>query len=223
MLHRSRQKLIDGFTVVELIVIIVVIGILSGIVYGTYGVVTRDAFNARVMSDIAAYKNGFELYASQENEYPSVPRNGKYCLGTGGATGAELNTWGAPGAPFPATLSAQSVTEASYYCRDLFSTPTRHSNYPPLSRDLRSVVKLDQKGATNDYLVDEATGGVYVDYIGSASATSLKIFGWFKGKECPPQAQLEYTDSTDRKSICSITIRKTYPVNYTGASWPAAG
>lgn len=223
MLHRSRQRPLDGYTIIEVIIIVVVIGILAGIVYGAYGVVTRDAFNSRVLSDMTAYRNGFELFASQENEYPAVPRSGNYCLGTGGIPGPELATWSVPGGPFPATLTSQGVTEESYYCRDLTSTATRHSNYPPLSRDLRSVVELDQKGTTGDYLVDEVTGGIYAHYVGSASDTVITLYGWFKGDECPSGTKHDYTEPGGAKSICFMELEKTFPVNYTGESWPAAG
>lgn len=224
MLHRSRQRLIDGFTVVELIVIIVVIGILAGIVYGTYGVVTRDAFNTRVASDMSAYRNGFEVYAAQENHFPAVPRSGNYCLGTGGMTGTEINSRGYAGTPLPANLTSNSVTEESYYCRDLGAPATRHSNYPPLSRDLRTVVELDQRGNAADYIVDPWTGGIYAHYAGTdPDEITVTIYGWVKGDECPTETTFSWSDADGNKALCYITLPKTYPVEFTGETWPAAG
>lgn len=224
MLHRTQQRPLDGYTIIEVIIIVVVIGILAGIVYGAYGVVTRDAFNSRVISDMTAYRNGFELYASQENEYPAVPRSGTYCLGTGGMTGEEINDLGYAGTPLPTSLTAQGTTEISYYCRDLGAVATRHSNYPPLSRELQTIVELKQRGQSGEYLVDPYTGGIYVHYGGAdADNVVLRLFGWFKGDECPSETTVSWSSTEYQKSLCFMELEKTFPVNYTGESWPAAG
>lgn len=218
MLYPSDKKL--GFTIVELIVVIVLIGILAAIGAIYWSGVQERAFNSRIQHEMTAYKNAFELYASQEKSYPSVPALGRYCLGTSGLTGAEVNA--STGSSLPTSTTAGGVTDTSYFCRDLSSTATRHASYPPLSRDIASVASVNQSSEHREYLVDPNTGGVFVDYRGNSSATTITIFGFIKGTECPDGTVDEWQDPSGSKALCKIVLDKTFPATYTGESWPFA-
>ncbi len=218
MLRRVEQKL--GFTIVELMVIIIVIGILAAMGAMYWHGVQERAFNSRIQHDMTTYESAFKLYASQEKEYPAVPALGRYCLGTSGLTGAEVNA--TTGSSLPTSTTAGGVTATSYFCRDLSSVATRHAAYPPLSRDLASVASVSQGSDHAKYLVDHDTGGVFVDYSGSASATTIGIFGFIKGTDCPSGTLPEWADPSGSKALCKIILDKTYPADYTGEAWPYA-
>lgn len=61
-----------GFTIVELLIVIIVIAILAAIVTVAYNGVTARAFNARVQADIRNVQNLVEAYNAQYGTYPST-------------------------------------------------------------------------------------------------------------------------------------------------------
>ncbi len=66
--HRSRAR---GFTIVELLVVIVVIAILAAITIVAYGGITQRANNARVISGVESYVKVFGLYKADNSGYPT--------------------------------------------------------------------------------------------------------------------------------------------------------
>lgn len=77
MLNQQRQI---GFTIVELLVVIVVIAILAAItVVGYNGIQTRSA-NTKTVSAVATYIKALRLYQTQEGRYPI--HTNYPCLGT---------------------------------------------------------------------------------------------------------------------------------------------
>ena len=84
-----------GFTVIEVLIVIFIIGVLSALVFVNYSGVQDDARNAQKITDLKAWKNVFDTYAARKGGYPdpgptSSPtnvdsRDGSYgyCLGTG--------------------------------------------------------------------------------------------------------------------------------------------
>ena len=66
---RKRNK---GFTIVELLIVIVVIGILALLVITTYSGIQAKARNAKRQSDVAALQTQLEAFFSQNGYYPSL-------------------------------------------------------------------------------------------------------------------------------------------------------
>lgn len=65
-----------GFTLIELILVTVIIGILAGTVTVTYVGRTEQARINRAMADIVAYSDALELYAIDHNDrYPGSLRD----------------------------------------------------------------------------------------------------------------------------------------------------
>lgn len=81
-----------GFTIVELLIVIVVIGILAAISLVAYGDIQTRANNAKRKSDIAAIVKSIELYYVDNGRYPAVvgPGAPTACLSSVG-----WNCWGA--------------------------------------------------------------------------------------------------------------------------------
>jgi prepilin-type N-terminal cleavage/methylation domain-containing protein len=71
---RGRQS---GFTIVELLIVIVVIAILAAITIVAYNGIQTRARNSQIISGVNAYRKAIELYAVDAGAYPSVTG----CLG----------------------------------------------------------------------------------------------------------------------------------------------
>jgi prepilin-type N-terminal cleavage/methylation domain-containing protein len=84
-----------GFTIVELLIVIVVIGILAAIVVVAYNGITKSAQATSIASEMRQWNKLFELYKAKYGELPrpsATPSTGggpgpladdAYCLGTG--------------------------------------------------------------------------------------------------------------------------------------------
>lgn len=68
----SLKKRDQGFTIVELLIVIVVIGILALLVITTYGGIQAKARNAKRGSDVKALQTQIEAFFSQNGYYPSL-------------------------------------------------------------------------------------------------------------------------------------------------------
>lgn len=79
----------SGFTIVELIIVIVVIAILAGLTIVGYGTIRDNAYNNQVIAGVTQYKDAIDSYKAFFHKYPQTTReiNGQQiavtCLGTG--------------------------------------------------------------------------------------------------------------------------------------------
>lgn len=71
-MHLSPHKGPSGFTIVELLIVIVVIGILSAITVTAYRGVTARAWNAKVTSLARQYIDIFQQYHVDNGTYPQA-------------------------------------------------------------------------------------------------------------------------------------------------------
>lgn len=87
-----RQQLQHGFTLVELLIVVIILAILAAIVVPQFANTTQDANMSALDSNLSNVRSSLDLYAQQHNgSYPgSVASSGGTCGGTAG-TGA-LNT-----------------------------------------------------------------------------------------------------------------------------------
>jgi general secretion pathway protein G len=81
-----KLKLEQGFTLVELLVVAIMLAILAAIVVPQFASTTSEGEEAALKSDLAAIRSALELYRQQHGEYPAVSAStGGTC--TGGAAG----------------------------------------------------------------------------------------------------------------------------------------
>lgn len=73
----SRQ----GFTIVELLIVVVVIAILAAITIVSYNGIQDRAYNAKVVAAVDAYTKAVRLYNIQNGRFPDVGPTGVTCLG----------------------------------------------------------------------------------------------------------------------------------------------
>lgn len=95
-----QQNNKQGFTIVELLIVIVVIGILAAITIVAYNGIQTRAENIKTISAIEKYATALSAYSTTNNSYPSVPLGclggvsscaqvtdgAATCFGTGGAS-----------------------------------------------------------------------------------------------------------------------------------------
>lgn len=75
----AKNKKQTGFTIVELLIVIVVIGILAALVLNSFSDAQRQARNAQTISLAKAYHTAILAYAAEKGDYPPPSA----CLGTG--------------------------------------------------------------------------------------------------------------------------------------------
>ena len=71
MISLTKKRDQKGFTIVELLIVIVVIGILAALVVTTYSGIQAKARDSKRKTDIAAIQTQIEAYYAEENHYPS--------------------------------------------------------------------------------------------------------------------------------------------------------
>jgi prepilin-type N-terminal cleavage/methylation domain-containing protein len=79
----AEQKRQTGFTIVELLIVIVVIGILAAITIVSFNGVTAKAYNAKVQAGVNAYAKAINSYNAEKGAWPPQSVG---CLGSGYAS-----------------------------------------------------------------------------------------------------------------------------------------
>lgn len=78
-----------GFTIIELLIVVVVIAILAAITLVTYNGITQRAYNSQIVSGVKTYYQVILAYYSENNSYPQTTGEqqgnaiGMSCLGVG--------------------------------------------------------------------------------------------------------------------------------------------
>lgn len=88
-LKKVTQK---GFTIVELLIVIVVIGILAGLVVTTYNGIQQNARNKERVTDLKALQGQLEAYYATKAKYPTSGLQATATTGLG-ATSADNVTF----------------------------------------------------------------------------------------------------------------------------------
>lgn len=104
-IQARRQR---GFTIVELLIVVVIIAILAAITIVAYNGIQTRATNASRSQELVAWRKHFLIYQGQEGDFPTMP-DGSYCLGTGFVGGVCQNSTGSQS--WPETASAPLLTQ----------------------------------------------------------------------------------------------------------------
>ncbi len=75
LLSQNRSR--DGFTLVELLIVVIILAILAAIVVPQFATSTDDAKDAALDSTLANIRDVLDLYFAQHGEYPAALPDGK--------------------------------------------------------------------------------------------------------------------------------------------------
>lgn len=90
-MNSTVKKNLSGFTIVELLIVVVVIAILATITVVSYNGISARATNARVVTAAKSYATLIEMYKQETGNYPNVEAEyvclpGTYTAGDGFST-----------------------------------------------------------------------------------------------------------------------------------------
>ena len=93
MSHSMRTSVQKGFTLVELLIVVIILAILAAIVIPQFSSATTDTQEAALDSNLGGLRNAIELYKAQHAAYPGAgASSGGSCTatkGTGAAASAQ--------------------------------------------------------------------------------------------------------------------------------------
>ena len=177
-----KHKKYYGFTIVELLIVIVVIAVLASLSMAAYTGVQKKARNTARVQELVQWQRLFELYKAEHGVYPSAIDTGNAaCLGTG------FPRWGSD--------------EAA--CRD-YKGGSRYyeKNNVDLMNELRTIGSLPN----GDRTPAGDTVGPYV----SGEASRLRLTAVIDGNnvaDCPKPTTGLWTNGTTTV-ICDITLSR---------------
>lgn len=154
----SLKNKSKGFTIVELLIVIVVIGILATLVIVTFTGIQQKARNSQRQTDINALDSHIEAYYAQKGNYPTLAQmNDAGWRGTnmkGLDPAALVDPKGDSAATAPLDGSAASATKYSYV-----ATESTNSNAACTSTDVNTddtacdtfTLTAKLEGSSTDY------------------------------------------------------------------------
>jgi len=171
------RKNAHGFTIVELLLVIVVIGILASVVIVAYNGAQTRAQNASRLAELKAWQKSFAQYKAANGGNLPVQAVGGYCLGTN----------------FP-----------TQKCRDWQNTVPDGPMYTEASSvNLMNTLKEYDPPKVTTHVPVTITIGPYVKYEG----TFVRMFAVFKGgpSDCPAGTIYDW-DHPDGRLLCYVRL-----------------
>jgi prepilin-type N-terminal cleavage/methylation domain-containing protein len=150
---RSQER---GFTIVELLIVIVVIGILAGITIVAYSGITGRANQSKIQQNAASVRSVAEAMNADNGFYPALAVGSSAAFGiTGGSTSTKLPT-GITVVPDAATtpiVSTSGTATVAYACLTTCTNSTggRIAYWDPVTPGVAFV-----------YVGSAASGGTFV-------------------------------------------------------------
>ena len=185
---KTRQSY--GFTMVELIVVVIVISILAAIIYVAYNGIQEESRDSKRANDMVVLSNQLEKY---------FDKNGIYPTGCGSASCTNGTNW-------------------SFYAPDNINTTTTLSNVSTLLN--LPLTSLDPKVTTTTPFigsgssVSNASPGYFyrgghtltTGYSGTASATIIQLTEQGGSRTCTLTASFNSTDTANSRDTAAFVL-----------------
>lgn len=177
----TSRRSFSGFTIVELLIVIVVIGILAAITIVAYSSIQTRAQNTAKLSEVNTWQKLFEAYRATSGTLPSMP-DGGYCLGSN----------------FP--VGGGGVGR----CRDYGSTGVTSYLESANTALMTEIAKIGSIPASAKQQVN-GTVGPYAEY----TATNVSITMVIKGTsaDCPAPTNYAWDDGAGRL-LCRVNLTR---------------
>jgi type II secretion system protein G len=154
----------QGFTLMELIVAMALLGILSVMVLGSYTATQRKKNDIKRKSDLSQMGKALELYYQDFERYPSATGNQ---MNACGATGSSTCTWG--------TSRMENQSTGVIYMAKLPKDPLGGQTYYYMSDATGTYYKIYAKLENTDD--QDAYAGAYADPLSPDCSTSATTVG----------------------------------------------
>ncbi len=114
-----HKRLQQGFTIVELLIVVVVIGVLAAIVIVAYNGITASAHETAVRADLSNFAKKVEVYKVQNGAYPSGTAqldSMQFSVTEGSYDQTRNNFYYCPSADLTEyAVGVETVTDVQYY------------------------------------------------------------------------------------------------------------
>lgn len=151
----------DGFTLMELLIVMVILAILVAIATGTYATSTKRGRDNRRKNDLRNITTALEAYYSDKGRYPSSNANGEMvgCCSTQGCGDIQVCEWGGEfkdtnGTLYMVLIPDDPVDSQKYYYS---GGTTEYKLYAKLENTRDAGNGVDQSGYTGTDCSDDST------------------------------------------------------------------
>ena len=232
----SSQKNMRGFTLVELLVVVAIIGLLSSVVVTTVSTVRIKAKEARVGTEVHNIRLAFEEYASEHSGYPNPGNGSIWCIGATGTTHCKLagepvgnptDGWDLALIPDKANPNAQYLAAADelFYGVDFSGSPSFKDTQ---GFENKGYIYVSCKKDVADYPVcpenpdpTDPDQIAYLIYSKSDNVLAIEVFGEFREQTCsvnppcvPPESGGDNTCGNGSQNCAEFCSSDSAACNY---------
>ena len=169
-LIKSRNQ--DGFTLVELLIVVIILAILAAIIVPQFSAATDDATQSAYDTNIANIRAAIDLYRQQHNAYPGADQS------TGACPAGMTNQAGAADSELAFLNQLRFYTNSAGVACDGTDTTFRYGPY------LKDDMPVNPLGSPGISTVDVVTGGLLGMTSGNSGGWKFDtITGEFIGDE----------------------------------------
>lgn len=172
----------SGFTIVELLVVIVVIGVLAAITVVSYTGISQKAIIASLQSDLSNASKRLKMYQVEHGQYPTSldsnycpnPSDAKYCLKVSSGNSFDIYSYNSSvnNSTNPQTFTLKATNGSKYYSISNDSGPTvAASSYTILTDNLIHHYDAARATGTAPHTNTDADKATWYDLVGSRNLT----------------------------------------------------